>query len=378
MIKILPNDRKAEKSRKRRRNAGGSSSKSSKKDKALIDSNNDDIPKIKELVKKDELTIADLEGAGLEILKSRYKNNVELEYHVDQIKATIPDIHFYNGDFYYLAYLIMEKIYASYLTKHYAVRKTRENISSKLRWGYGFLSSMKVKRTDDKEYEFSYADFSRLNINDIEDMNMLKISFQHQMASISSTTTYVTLEPNVAFQCEKGIIDFNNEITLLENKNLLYQTMLKFLSNCCESTALTKQPLAYYLEYLRELWYFAKVDAASNTIIFTLSCSKKPLYFELGDFSTITGLKYSETYEALPLKETVRAGHVDQVMEEADSNVESISDDEILFILRNDEEGNDFDRELSMINEVAADHVVDEILTRSTRRIPIQYFHCTS
>ncbi|GKE50875.1 hypothetical protein Tco_1486031, partial [Tanacetum coccineum] len=40
-----------------------------------------------------------------------------------------------------------------------------------------------------------------------------------------------------------------------------HQHMLKFLSNCCVSTALTKQPSAYYLEYLREFWYSAMVDA---------------------------------------------------------------------------------------------------------------------
>ncbi|GKB84164.1 hypothetical protein Tco_0956436, partial [Tanacetum coccineum] len=56
-------------------------------------------------------------------------------------------------------------------------------------------------------------------------------------------------------------------------------------------------------------------------------------------------------------------GPVDQVMEEADSNVESMPNDEILSISRDDDEGDDSDRELSVIDEVAADHVIDEILT---------------
>nr|GEW45164.1 hypothetical protein [Tanacetum cinerariifolium] len=47
--------------------------------------------KIKELIKKDELTIADLEGAGLEMLKRQYKNYVELEYHVDHLKAAMAE-----------------------------------------------------------------------------------------------------------------------------------------------------------------------------------------------------------------------------------------------------------------------------------------------
>ncbi|GJU61496.1 hypothetical protein Tco_1243331 [Tanacetum coccineum] len=83
--------------------------------------------KLKELIEKDELTIADLEGAGLEKQKQQYKNDVELEYHIDQLKAamsnkaqwntgeggvskpisseshmsksTIPHFIFYNNDF---------------------------------------------------------------------------------------------------------------------------------------------------------------------------------------------------------------------------------------------------------------------------------------
>ncbi|GKE36842.1 hypothetical protein Tco_1460247 [Tanacetum coccineum] len=82
-----PNDREGEKSR-RRRNVSN------------IDQDEDGIlrlstvmvaKKIKELIKKDELTIADLEGAGLEMLKSRYKNDVELEYHIDKIRATMSE-----------------------------------------------------------------------------------------------------------------------------------------------------------------------------------------------------------------------------------------------------------------------------------------------
>ncbi|GKD47842.1 hypothetical protein Tco_1276818 [Tanacetum coccineum] len=38
---------------------------------------------------KDKIRIADLEGAGLETLKQQYKIDVELECHVDQLKATV-------------------------------------------------------------------------------------------------------------------------------------------------------------------------------------------------------------------------------------------------------------------------------------------------
>nr|GEU42142.1 hypothetical protein [Tanacetum cinerariifolium] len=45
--------------------------------------------KLKELIKKYELTTVDLEGIGLEMLKKQYKNDVDLEYYVDQLKAAV-------------------------------------------------------------------------------------------------------------------------------------------------------------------------------------------------------------------------------------------------------------------------------------------------
>ncbi|GJU91539.1 hypothetical protein Tco_1303962 [Tanacetum coccineum] len=242
-----PNDREGEKRRKRRRNVIESSSKSSNKDKAPIDSTNDDIPmdvakerksnwfdmllkskidhdedsilglsivmvvkKFKEVIKNEELTIADQKGTRFEMLKSCYKNDVELEYHMS--KSARLDSHFYNSDFYYIACLSMEKKYTSSLTKHYAARYYIEGIEDtisnrwskeihkyhvdalygihhwkdkrkyffkaemgyrsahkvyydkkiitvvsvnvKKKWGYRFLSSIKVKRIDGKEYEF--------------------------------------------------------------------------------------------------------------------------------------------------------------------------------------------------------------------------------
>ncbi|GJU34414.1 hypothetical protein Tco_1182768 [Tanacetum coccineum] len=65
-----------------------------KKIKAIIQKDdltiaNLEAKKIKAIIQKDELTIADLEGATLERLKQLYQNDVELEYHVDQLKAAV-------------------------------------------------------------------------------------------------------------------------------------------------------------------------------------------------------------------------------------------------------------------------------------------------
>ncbi|GJV15889.1 hypothetical protein Tco_1361212 [Tanacetum coccineum] len=45
----------------------------------------------------------------------------------------------------------------------------------KRKWGYGFLSSIVVRRSDKQEYTFSYANLHRLSLNDIEDMYLLKV-----------------------------------------------------------------------------------------------------------------------------------------------------------------------------------------------------------
>nr|GEV30379.1 hypothetical protein [Tanacetum cinerariifolium] len=45
----------------------------------------------------------------------------------------------------------------------------------KKKWGYSFLTSNVVRRFDDKEYEFSYADLFRLSLNDVEDMYLLQV-----------------------------------------------------------------------------------------------------------------------------------------------------------------------------------------------------------
>ncbi|GJX89772.1 hypothetical protein Tco_0343098 [Tanacetum coccineum] len=140
---------------------------------------------------------------------------------------------FYNNDFYYLVGLSTEEKYTTSITKHYVaqyykqgieniisdrwckethrsifealngihhwedsridffkadmVTRTEGNIYSDLRinsivcivvkkkWGYGFLSSIVVKRFDDQEYEFSYAHLPRLSLNDVEDMYLLQV-----------------------------------------------------------------------------------------------------------------------------------------------------------------------------------------------------------
>ncbi|GJW58121.1 hypothetical protein Tco_0104852 [Tanacetum coccineum] len=77
----------------------------------------------------------------------------------------------------------------------------------------------------------------------------------------------------VNFRCTDSIIGFNNVVALLEHSNELYRPMLNFLSNCCINRALTLQPTAMYMEYLKEFWYTAKVEEETKTITFLISCN---------------------------------------------------------------------------------------------------------
>ncbi|GKC28692.1 hypothetical protein Tco_1035986 [Tanacetum coccineum] len=120
-------------------------------------------------------------------------------------KSTKPCRSFYNNDFYYLVNLSTEEKYATSLTKHFTVRyhiqedgiqdffKAEINnrspdkvysdkriisvvrVDVKRKWGYRFFTSIVVRRSDKKKYEFCYADLPRLSLNDIEDMYLLKV-----------------------------------------------------------------------------------------------------------------------------------------------------------------------------------------------------------
>ncbi|GJR99842.1 hypothetical protein Tco_0316351 [Tanacetum coccineum] len=53
--------------------------------------------------------------------------------------------------------------------------KSVVRVMVKKKWGCGFLTSIIVRRSDDKEYEFSYADLPRLSLNNVEDMYLLQV-----------------------------------------------------------------------------------------------------------------------------------------------------------------------------------------------------------
>ncbi|GKB88973.1 hypothetical protein Tco_0961245 [Tanacetum coccineum] len=128
--------------------------------------------------------------------------------------------------------------------------------------------------------------------------------------STSSGTPRCLLTPSskVKFQHHESNITYNNDVALLEHRETLFQPMLSFLSNYSICTALTKEPLAMYVEYLKDFWYTAKVDDITKDISFSLSLFENQLLFTRFDFLTAIGLIDSKSDVPLPPKGTVRAG----------------------------------------------------------------------
>ncbi|GKB00842.1 hypothetical protein Tco_0828886 [Tanacetum coccineum] len=112
----------------------------------------------------------------------------------------------------------------------------------------------------------------------------------------------------VNFRCTGSITGFNNAVALLEHSNESFRPMLSFLSNCCINRAITLQPFAIYMEYLKEFWYTTEVEKDTKTITFLLSWWDKPLSFTQDEFVSAIGLPICKDVVPLPPKETVRAG----------------------------------------------------------------------
>ncbi|GJW65000.1 hypothetical protein Tco_0116884 [Tanacetum coccineum] len=147
------------------------------------------------------------------------------------LKSTEPHPCFYNNDYTYLVDLNTKEKYTTSITKHYAARYYKEGIKDRIpkrwskevcryyfkalngihhweedridffkpgmsvvtkgnifsdlriksvvcidvkkKWGCDFLTSILVRKFNDKECEFSYADLPRLNVNYVEDIMKL-------------------------------------------------------------------------------------------------------------------------------------------------------------------------------------------------------------
>ncbi|GJX37572.1 retrovirus-related pol polyprotein from transposon TNT 1-94 [Tanacetum coccineum] len=126
----------------------------------------------------------------------------------------------------------------------------------------------------------------------------------------SQQSSQLSPSSKVNFKCEDCIIAFNNAVALLEHTNDLYHPLLSFLSNCCIGTALTIQPSAIYIEYLRVFWYTVEVDETAKTITFSLSSFEKPLTFTQDEFIFAIGLPISASFQKPLASEVALTSHM--------------------------------------------------------------------
>ncbi|GJY84506.1 hypothetical protein Tco_0497882 [Tanacetum coccineum] len=199
----------------------------------------------KNRLKKDKITKAYLKGPAFKLLKGTYKNNNELEYNMEQCylafsyqldwenpkgnkcpydmskplplqgppgHLTILVDFFFNNDLEYLKTGNKERKYDASLTKTKATRYdlkgiedmiprsrnattlhhevfSRMKILSGIRikvdkqFRYGYLNEIVVRRANQEEYTIKEIDFSRLHLNNIEDMFLLYV--QHKLHKLT-------------------------------------------------------------------------------------------------------------------------------------------------------------------------------------------------
>ncbi|GJS45672.1 hypothetical protein Tco_0595793 [Tanacetum coccineum] len=136
-----------------------------------------------------------MEGARLTKLKNQYKNDVELEYHVYQLKAVVltkaqwnsseggvskprwfeshmsksikPHPSFYNNDFYYLVNLSTREKYVTSLTKHYTERYHIQGIEDMIldRWSKNVHRYQIEALNGIHHWEDGRQDFFKADIN---------------------------------------------------------------------------------------------------------------------------------------------------------------------------------------------------------------------
>nr|GEY22159.1 hypothetical protein [Tanacetum cinerariifolium] len=214
--------------------------------KSNIDQNEDHIigpstvaiaNKLKEIIQKDELTIADLEV----LFESQWNNDEgdvskprSFERHMS--KSSKPYSSFYNNDFYYLAYLSTKEKYTTSLTKRYPTR-------------------------------YYIQDLPRLNLNDIEDMYLLKV--QDKMH-------------HLPLDDEK---DFNNALLLF-----IQRTIIK---NRVEDLQLGVESYQRTLNLTKPKLYFDEID---EKIPYTMTRTKKGVVY-LNKYNRRSLMKLNEVHK---------------------------------------------------------------------------------
>nr|GEV85467.1 hypothetical protein [Tanacetum cinerariifolium] len=143
--------------------------------------------------------------------------------------------YFFNNDLKYLQGGVLTMTYTTSITKTKAaqydlpgIKDMVPNIWSPVKvevmrkHGYGYLQEIIVRRADNDLYRFKEGDFSRLRINDIEDMLLLVV--QNRLTNLLETTKYGIRkrDPYNPYQDPQGFIyvDDNGRNRLMRSDEL--------------------------------------------------------------------------------------------------------------------------------------------------------------
>ncbi|GJW72087.1 hypothetical protein Tco_0129004 [Tanacetum coccineum] len=285
------NNYEGENKKKRRKDVSEPSSRSSRRNRSPVVIVKDDTPALQPL---DQANILIQKHSKPEWFPKKYTNDVELKYHVSQLKAAVlseaqwnsdeGDVSkprsferhmskstkshpcFYNNDYTYLVDLSTEEKYTTFITKHYAARYYKEGIEDRIpeRWSkevrHYHFEALNVRRSDDKEYEFSYADLPRLSVNDVEYITVIKNKVEDIHLRVESYQRTLNLTKPIMFfegidqripftmtATHKGVVHLNQYnikslMKLCEVKKLCDGTLVKIQENLIDM--LSKNKLA--------------------------------------------------------------------------------------------------------------------------------------
>nr|GEU82623.1 hypothetical protein [Tanacetum cinerariifolium] len=142
--------------------------------------------------------------------------------------------------------------------------KSVVRIVVKKKWGYGFLSSIVVRRSDDKEYESSYTDLPRPSLNDVKELYFLQVQ---------DKLHHLPLE---------FVKDFNNALILFI-KRVVIQNMVEDIRLGVESYQQT-------LNLTKPMMFFKEID---QKIPFTMTTMHKGVVY-LNKYNIKSLMKLSE------------------------------------------------------------------------------------
>ncbi|GJT43385.1 hypothetical protein Tco_0952100 [Tanacetum coccineum] len=292
MLEDPPNNREGEKKKKRQKDIGEPSSRSSRRAIRDIDVYNNDVEleyhvsQLKAVV----LSEAQWNSDGGDVSKPR-----SFERHMSE--STKPHPYLYNNDYTYLVDLNTEEKWIKEVRRyhfealigihHWEENRidffkagmsavTKGNVFSNLRiksvvridvkkkWGYGFLTSIVVRRSNDKEHEFSYADLPRLSVNDVEDMYLLQVQ---------DMLHHLLLE---------FVKDFNNDLLMFIRRTVI--------NNKVEDIQLGVESYQRTLNLTKPTMFFEGID---QRIPFTMTAMHKGVVY-LNQYNIKSLMKLSE------------------------------------------------------------------------------------